>query len=217
MFELTSAPFGFGLPTGASGYALLAGLCALLFIEECGVPLLFAPGDAVLLVCGIAASTGEVNMAVALAAISASVIVGAMLGREIFQRVGPPIVNRLAGVLRLRAALDRISGSLRRRGSVAVFAGRLTPGLRVHTTEAAGLISMPRRTFAAGLIPAALVYETIFFGLGFWLGPGATTAIYEFTPKPAPLIVMAAAVVGIAVTVRWIVARVRFGAWTGTR
>jgi membrane protein DedA with SNARE-associated domain len=217
MFELTSAPLGFAPLAGASGYLLLLGLCALLFIEECGVPLLFAPGDAILLVCGIMASAGQINAIEAFAAISAAVIVGAMVGREIFQRAGSALVNRIAGFLRLQAALDRISEALRRRGSLGVFIGRLTPGLRVHTTEAAGIIGMPRRTFAIGLVPAAIVYEAIFFGLGFWLGPAATSAIHQYTPRPAPLIVMAAAVVGIVVTVRWIVARVRFGAWTATR
>jgi hypothetical protein len=67
---------------------------------------------------------------------------------------------------------------------------------------------MPRKTFALGMLPAVAVYVAAFFGLGFWLGPTAWSTIQSFMPKPGPLIVMAAAVVGIIATVRWIVGNV---------
>jgi membrane protein DedA with SNARE-associated domain len=217
MPELTSAPFGFGPLAGTSGFVLLLGLCALLFIEECGVPLLFAPGDAVLLVCGITVATNHLNLVVASAVIAISVIGGALVGRELFARAGGPLVYRVASFLNVRGVLDRVTGALRRRGSLGVFAGRLTPGLRVHTTEAAGLIGMSRRTFAVGLVPAAMAYQAIFFGLGFWLGPAANQAIHEYTPRPVPLLFLLAAAVGVVATARWLVARLPFGAWTAIR
>lgn len=206
MTELSSAPFGVGPLNGATGYGLLLGLCALLFIEECGVPLPFAPGDVVLLFCGITIATNHLNIVVAISVVTASVVVGAMAGREFFHRAGSPLVHRLAKLLRLGAALERMAAALRKHGWYGVLIGRLTPGLRVHTTEAAGVIGMSRRTFAAGLIPAVMVYEGIFLGLGLWLGPAANQAIHEYTPTPGPLIVMVAAAIGLVVTVRWLIA-----------
>src|SRR5207237_1090854 len=81
-------------------------------------------------------------------------VIGAMIGREIFATVGQPAVMRVADALRFRPALERAIHLLRRGGPPAVFAGRLIPGLRIHTTQAAGISNMPSLTFAAGLIPA---------------------------------------------------------------
>src|SRR5579864_6125026 len=43
------------------GPALIAVICGLLFLEEVGVPLFFAPGDLVLAISGIAIAGGRVN------------------------------------------------------------------------------------------------------------------------------------------------------------
>lgn len=209
MIDLTSAPFGLGPLASASGYWLLIGLCALLFVEECGVPMPFAPGDIVLLFCGITVATNHLNVAVALVGVTAAVIAGAMVGREIFHRAGSPLVHRIADRLRLRGALDRMGAALRKHGWLGVLIGRLTPGLRVHTTEAAGVIGMSRTTFASGLIPAVLVYEAVFFGLGWWLGPAADRAIHEYTPKPGPLIIMVLAAIGVVLAARGLIATYR--------
>src|SRR5215470_17593078 len=77
-----------------------------------------------------------------------------------------------------------------RRGAPAVFVGRITPGLRVVTTEASGLISIPRRTFVKELLPAGALYEAIFLGLGAWLGREAWRTIERYGPKPGQLIVL---------------------------
>ena len=69
----------------------------------------------------------------------------------------------------------------------------------------------------AGLVPAALAYQAIFFGLGFWLGPAANQAIHEYTPRPLPLLVLVAAAVGVIATARWLISRLPFGAWTAIR
>jgi len=46
---------------GLSGAALVAGLCLLVFVEELDVPLPFAPGDVVLIACGLTAAADHLN------------------------------------------------------------------------------------------------------------------------------------------------------------
>jgi len=113
---------------GLSGAALVAGLCLLLFVEELGVPLPFAPGDVVLIACGLTAAADHLNAPITLLALNASVVARALVGREFFARVGEPIAQRLVDLLRIRAAFNRLVGALSRMGWLGVLVGRFTPG-----------------------------------------------------------------------------------------
>jgi len=123
----------------------------LVFVEELDVPLPFAPGDVVLIACGLTAAADHLNAPITLLALNASVVARALVGREFFARAGAPIAQRLADLLRIRAAFNRLVGALSRMGWLGVLVGRFTPGPRVHTTEAAGVIGMSRTTFTGGL------------------------------------------------------------------
>jgi membrane protein DedA with SNARE-associated domain len=194
---------------GLTGYALVALVCGLLLVEELGVPLFFAPGDLLLVTAGIAIPTASLNPLVVVAATACSVMAGAVAGRELFDRFGASALLRIATFLHVSARLERLAARLRTGGPAAVFLGRITPGLRVHTTEAAGLARMRRSVFLAGLVPAVAVYEAVFVGLGIWLGPAAWPAIQADTPKPVPLFVLLGAVAVCALTGRWLVHRIR--------
>jgi len=66
---------------------------------------------------------------------------------------------------------------VRRGGWPAVFVARITPGLRITTTEVAGLLRLPRRTFLAGMAPGAAIYVAVFVSAGWLFGaPGERAA-----------------------------------------
>ena len=69
---------------------------------------------------------------VVVAATTGSVVVGALAGRELFDRLGRGPVRRVARLLHISGRLDRLAGRVRRGGALAVFLGRVTPGLRVR-------------------------------------------------------------------------------------
>jgi membrane-associated protein len=162
------------------GLALLAVLCLLIFVEECGVPLPFAPGDLLLAICGLAIRRGGLNPVVAIGAVYLTTVAGAMAGRELFDLVGARLLVRLVGRTRLRSTLERGRRLLERGGWPAVLVARLTPGLRITTTEVAGLLRLPRRTFLLGLAPAAAVYVGVFVGAGMLFGHAATGLLLRF-------------------------------------
>src|SRR5438128_3424099 len=154
-----------------SGYLLIAVIAGLVFIEESGIPVPFAPGDLLLMIAGIAIASDTVEPFPMVAALLLATILGAMVGREVFAAVGRPALMRAAEALRFRPALERATHLLRRGGAPAVFIGRLIPGLRIQTTLVAGVKKSPHLSFAAGLIPSVFVYIGFFVGLGALVGP----------------------------------------------
>jgi energy-coupling factor transport system substrate-specific component len=146
-----------------------------------------------------------------------SIVGGALLGREIFALLGWPRVMKLADRLHARAPLERASQMLERNGWRAVFTARLIPGLRVHTTQVAGLNRMPRLEFLAGLVPAAAVYVAAFLGLGFAFGRPILTVIHD--AERQALYVIGILVVG-AILLLWLRRRAQrtlesLGGWSG--
>jgi|GEM_PF-2270067 len=183
---------------GLSGYGLIAGICALLFVEEIGVPMPFAPGDLLLVIAGASITAADLNPILVMAATYAAAVAGAMCGRELFHRMGSRSVSRITRLLRVDHSVERLAGRLRGLGSRGVFIGRVTPGLRVHTTEVSGLIAMPRLTFLRGLAPAVAVYEAVFLGLGLWLGPAAWGTVHQYLPAVWEALAITALGLGLA-------------------
>jgi len=202
---------------GLEGVTLAVVICGLLFLEEVGVPLPFAPGDLLLAIAGIAVAAGKVPAPMMVGLTLASIVGGALLGREIFALLGWPRVMRLAERLHARAPLERASQMLERNGWRAVFTARLIPGLRVHTTQVAGLNRMPRLEFLAGLVPAAAVYVGAFFGLGFAFGRPILAVIHDAERQALYVI---GVVVVAAILMLWLRRRAQrtlesLGGWSG--
>ena len=68
---------------GLDGTTLVVAISVLMFIEETGVPLPFAPGDLVLAIGGIAVAGGRVNPVLLVSAVAISVTLGAIIGRAV--------------------------------------------------------------------------------------------------------------------------------------
>jgi len=193
------------------GLALVAVLCGLMFVEECGVPVPFAPGDLLLALCGLAVRRGGLNPVLTIAAVYLATVAGAMAGRELFEVAGARLLGALAGRASLRGPLDRAERLLARGGWAAVLGARLTPGLRITTTEVAGLLRLPRRTFLLGLAPAAAVYVGVFFGAGMVFGQAAVGLLLHVVHRLGFGVTAAAAVLVWAAGL-WVASRLA-GGW----
>jgi membrane-associated protein len=188
------------------GPALLAALCLVIFVEECGVPVPFAPGDLLLAACGLAIRSRGLDPLIAVPAVYLSTIAGAMAGREVFDVAGARLLRRLTGSTRFRGGLDRAARLLRRGGWPAVFLARITPGLRITTTEVAGLLRLPRRTFLAGMAPGAAIYVAVFVSAGWLFGRAAMNVLLHSVHR-----------VGLGVTVLTVVLLWVAGIWLASR
>jgi energy-coupling factor transport system substrate-specific component len=202
---------------GLEGLTLAAVICAFLFVEEIGVPLPFAPGDLLLAIAGIAIAAGRVQPVVMVGMASLAIVAGAMLGRELFALLGWRRLMKVAEPLHARVPLERASQMLERNGWRAVFTARLIPGLRVHTTQVAGVSGMPRLSFLAGLLPATAVYVGAFVGLGVAFGRPILAIIHQAERQ---VLVLAVALVAGIVIMLWLRSRARralesLGGWSG--
>ena len=190
-----------------SGDLLVAAICGLIFIEEIGVPVPFAPGDLLLLIAGIAIASDNVDPLPMLAGVAAATILGALLGRETFSLVGRPALLKAAGALGFRQAVERATETLRRGGAPAVFVGRLTPGLRITTTQVAGVSKIPRLTFLAGLVPSVAVYMAVFIGLGVVAGDQVLGVLHQAQRRLFVVVVSLLLAVAVVLSIRWLARR----------
>ena len=208
-----------GWVQGLEGTTLIVVICALMFIEETGVPVPFAPGDLVLAIAGIAVAGGRVNPALLVGAVSVSITVGAILGREAAELLGWERLMRVAEPLHARGALERAAGLLQRGGWRAVFTARLIPGLRVYTSQVAGVSRMPRLTFLSGLLPANAVYIAGFVGLGAAFGRPILALIHQAEHQLLLAILLIAVVVVVFLLTRAparrTLASLQAAGWTG--
>jgi membrane protein DedA with SNARE-associated domain len=193
---------------GLSGYPLIGVICGLIMLEELGLPMPMAPGDLLLVLTGISIATGRVNPIAVVTAVYVSALLGAIGGRELCERIGITALPRIARLLHATDRVDALTAKLRRGGSATVFVGRLTPGMRVYTTQLSGLVAMPRRTFLIGLAPGTALYDAVFISLGAWLGLGVLTTIKHYMPGPGVLVLLVV-VIGPALAANALVSHIR--------
>ena len=127
------------------------------------------PGETAVILGGVVASTGSVNVLL----LGALVVIGAILGDSVGYFVGSRYGER---VLQLRILQNRKGGIdsglelLRKRGALAVFIGRFTAFLRAVMPGLAGLSRMHYRTFLKANAAGAFVWGIAFTAAGYALG-----------------------------------------------
>ncbi|HEY0493046.1 MAG TPA: DUF4013 domain-containing protein [Candidatus Dormibacteraeota bacterium] len=204
---------------GLSGTTLLLAICGLLFVEELGIPLPFAPGDLILVIGGIAIAGGRVNPLLIVPGALLACIVGAALGREITALLGWERLMKLARPLHAEKPLERAAQIVRRGGWRTVFTARLIPGLRVYTSQMAGITGVKRSTFLAGLIPAAVIYVGVFLGLGAAFGRPVLAVIHQsqnnITVIVLTIVLLLPALLGLRIVLRRTLEGLETAGWSG--
>ena len=155
------------MPPEVSGIAIV---CTLLFVEEAGLPLPVAPGEAVLIGAGllVAGGTAPVWLVAPLAYLA--VICGVLTGYTWAHRIGPERVHALAARLHAAGPYDRAAARLRAATPLQIAVSRLLPGLRVYTSLVAGAVSLNLGRFMTGVLPASALWVVTFMGLGIFAG-----------------------------------------------
>ena len=184
----------------------IAGLAALLFVKECGVPVP-VPGDLLVLGAGVAAAADPPSGVLALAAILVAGYAGGviqfLLVRGGLRRAMLAVLTRF-GVPRVR--IEALSDRLRQGGARSVALARSTPGVRVPAIAASGLAALPLLPFASGLVVGNTVFVSGHFALGFVVGAPALTLLET---SGAALAVGAFAVLAVVGALGWLLLRQR--------
>jgi membrane-associated protein len=175
---------------GAVAMALLGGL---LFTEEAGVPLPFAPGEMTLLAAGLLIAAGGLDPYVFIPLALVACIAGSLVGYTWARAVGDRGLQALARRIHQQRALERVSRRIRSAGWGGVAVSRLIPGLRIYTTLVAGALRVRLRTFAVGMIPATVIWLAVYVALGVLVGVPIEhflTAVQKLAVQGGILVVM---------------------------
>lgn len=146
----------------------LAGVLALTALELLIAPI---PGEAIMAFAGFLISSGRFGFAEVLLAGATGNLLGSLISYWIGLKLGRPALLRVGKYLGfserdLKAAED----FFQRRGSLAVLAGRLVPGLRSVISFPAGIAKMDLQLFIVFTLLGSAVWNALFIYIGFLLG-----------------------------------------------
>lgn len=153
----------------AADLAPVLGLAGLILVKEVGVPVP-VPGDLVVLGAGVAASRGDLDPVVALAALILASILGGAIQFGLLRSVARPAVMALLARFGARGRFDSETERLRRSGVRGVATARVTPGVRIVAIAASALAAVPAPAFVVGLVIGNGLFIAAHFALGFALG-----------------------------------------------
>jgi membrane protein DedA with SNARE-associated domain len=150
--------------------SLVYGLVAVLVFGEAALFIGFVlPGETAVLVAGVVASRGHVNVVTLCLVVVVAAIVGDSIGYVVGARYGARLMT--LPILRKRTVgIERALDGLRRRGPAYVFIGRFTAFLRAVMPGLAGMSHLRYRRFLAANVAGAIVWGVSYTLLGYFAG-----------------------------------------------
>jgi membrane-associated protein len=177
---------------------IVLGLVGLVVFSEDALFVGFVfPGETAAVLGGVAASRGHV----ALFAVLAVVLLGAVIGDSVGYEVGRHVGTRIMGwhvLQRRRERIDAASDFLARRGGGAVFLGRWTAFFRAVMPALAGTARMPYRRFLAFNVAGGVLWGVTVVLVGYVAG-ASYGRVEELLGRGTALVVAVLVVVAVVV------------------
>jgi membrane-associated protein len=156
--------------TSLNGTAAVLLLCTLLFIDETGVPLPFAPNEGLLLVAGILVGAGTLPLAVVMPAAYLAMAAGMLTGYSWSRALGPAGLQAIAERVHAVRVYERAQARLQTASPLGIAVARLIPGVRPYATMVCGAAEIDIRTFVIGALPALALWEVFWVFAGLLIG-----------------------------------------------
>jgi membrane protein DedA with SNARE-associated domain len=189
----------------------VAGIVALLFVKEAGVPIP-VPGDLVVIAAGATVASRGPGAAIVLLAILAAGFAGGAVQFALLRGgVRRRVLSLMARIGVSADRIERLAARLRGRGAVGVAISRMTPGVRVVSIAASALALIPVGTFVRGLVLGNAIFVSAHFALGFALGASAASVLARDAGAVMPLVIGVAALAALG-AIGWTVVRRRSAA-----
>jgi membrane-associated protein len=180
-----------------SGPVVYAVVVALVFAEDALFFGFVLPGETAVIVGGVLARRGNVDLVWLSLAVVLAAIAGDSVGYEIGRRLGPPLLGTRP--LRRRAErVDKARELLRRRGPAAVFVGRFVALFRSLVPAMAGASNMAYRRFLLYNALGGLVWGVGNAVLGYAAG-AAYERVEGVVGRTVALVTAGLVVVGLIV------------------
>jgi len=149
----------------AYGYPVIA---LIIFTESAIFP--FLPGDSLLVVAGIYASKGDINLAVLTAILIPVAVIGNGVAYFLGKSVGPKLFSNPRSRFFKPSYAQKAHEFYERYGGAAIVIARFVPIVRTFVPVIAGIAGMPYRTFVTYNIAGGAAW-ILSMGLGgYFLG-----------------------------------------------
>ena len=128
------------------------------------------PGEIAVLLGGVAAGRGSVNLAAVLMAACVGAVAGDQVGYWIGHRYGQQLLRRLPDRLLDGERLENARLFVRRTGAKGVILGRWTAALRALVPGMAGMSHMPYPRFATANVVGGVLWASLVASVGYIAG-----------------------------------------------
>ncbi len=147
------------------------GVMALMFLENLFPPI---PSEVIMPLAGFAAARGQMSFTLAVIAGIVGTLAGNAVWFELARAIGAARIRPLFARYGRWFAVDdkdfdKAENTLKKHGPVALFFGRLLPGIRTVISIPAGLIHIPRHVFYLWTALGSLIWITLLCSAGYWL------------------------------------------------
>ena len=154
----------------AHGLWVYAVLFAVIFVETGVVVMPFLPGDSLLFVVGATASTGLLDIWMALGVMFAAAVLGNQANYAIGRWFGPRVFHWENSRWFNKDGFDKAHAFYEKYGGVALIAGRFMPFVRTFAPFVAGVTLMQRRRFTFFDVTGAALWIGGVTLLGYAIG-----------------------------------------------
>ncbi|MFD8598015.1 DedA family protein [Kitasatospora sp. NPDC059646] len=176
------------------------GILAIIFAETGLLVGFFFPGDSLLILAGVAASSAaakvfgegaQMNIAVLLIGAPLCAITGAQLGHLLGRKVGPRMFDKPNSKLLRREYVDKAEEYFEKFGPAkAVVMARFIPVVRTFLNPVAGTLNMPTRTFFVWNVVGGVLWTETMLLIGYLTGDQLADVIDKYLLPAMALIVL---------------------------
>jgi membrane-associated protein len=145
------------------------GLTAIIFLET-GALVFFLPGDSLLVMAGLYAAKGDLNILLLNALLIPAAIIGDAISYQIGLRAGPMIFSRPKSRFFDPKHMHAAHAFYEKHGGKAIIIARFMPILRTFVPVAAGVAKMSYRQFASFNVIGGAAWVSSMTLLGYGLG-----------------------------------------------
>ena len=152
------------------GIFVYVGLVFIVFAETGLAVGFFLPGDSLLVVAGLFAATGKLNVAVLLSSLFVAAVVGDAVGYYTGAKMGPKLFRRQKSVLFRPSHLQRAQDFYEKYGGKTIIISRFVPIVRTFAPIVAGAAQMPYRKFVVFNVVGGFLWVFSLVLAGYYLG-----------------------------------------------
>ena len=152
------------------GVFVYFGLIFIVFAETGLAVGFFLPGDSLLVVAGLFAAAGKLNLAILLSTLFVAAVVGDAVGYYTGARLGPRLFKRQKSLLFRPSHLQKAHAFYEKYGGKTIIIARFVPIVRTFAPIVAGAADMPYRRFGVLNVLGGFLWVFSMLLSGYFLG-----------------------------------------------